>query len=122
MKLQLMLAASAALVLAACQPPAEKAPEAPAAPEVTTSAAPEMSIPPAPTVAYTCERGTKIAVKLTGPAAEVAVNGAEAVSLPALGEEGTTFTNGRLTLTIVQGKVSIATGRAAAEACTADPG
>ena len=36
----------------------------------------------------------------------VSVNGAETVSLPALGNDGTTFTNGRQTLYIKQGLVS----------------
>jgi hypothetical protein len=57
-------------------------------------------------------------VKLLGATAEVGVNGGARVSLPARGEEGTTYTNGRQTLYILAGKVSYAVGRMAAEACT----
>lgn len=103
------IAFAAALALAACAPnppPADPAP------------APSASILPPPTVAYACERGTKLTVKLLGSAAEVGVNGAAPVSLPALGEDGTTFTNGRQTLYVKQGVVSWAIGRMAAETCT----
>lgn len=112
---KLIIGFAAAAALAAC---AEKTPEAP--PAVTPAAAetPVASIPPAPTESYSCERGTKLTVKLLGATAEVGVNGEAPVSLPVLGDEGTTYTNGRQTLMIVQGKVSYAVGRMAAEACT----
>lgn len=110
-----IIGAAAVALLAAC---AQKPPE-PAA-ESAAVEAPVASIPPAPVVTYTCERGTKIAVKLLGAAAEVGVNGDAPVSLPVLGDEGTTYTNGRMTLMIVQGKVSYAVGRMAAENCTPD--
>ena len=74
----------------------------------------------APTERYTCERGTKLSVKLLGETAEVGVDGAAAVSLPALGEDGTTFSNGRQTLYVKQGVVSWAIGRMAAETCKPD--
>ncbi|MDX2235726.1 MAG: hypothetical protein NW200_14600, partial [Hyphomonadaceae bacterium] len=61
----------------------------------------------------------KLAVKLLGAAAEVSIDGAEAVSLPVLGDAGDTFTNGRLTLFVKQGKVSYAVGRMAAVECAA---
>lgn len=115
------IAAAAALLLAACAPkPAEPAAE-PATPAATVEpAAPAASIMPPPTVAYTCERGTKLAVKMLGATAEVSVDGAEAVSLPVLGDEGTTYTNGRQTLFVKQGVVSWAIGRMAAETCKPD--
>lgn len=79
---------------------------------------PSPGILPAPTTSYACERGTQLAVKLLGSTAEVGVNGAAPVSLPSLGTDGTTYTNGRQTITIVQGRLSFAMGRMAAEACT----
>jgi len=110
------LAALSVLALVGCAPP--KAPPEEAPPAAPAAAdAPVASIPPAPVESYTCERGTKLSVKLLGATAEVGVDGAEPVSLPVLGNEGTTYTNGRLTLMIVQGKVSFAKGRMAAEAC-----
>ena len=98
-------ATAAALVVAAC---AASAPP------------PAASIMPPPTESYTCERGTKLAVKLLGESAEVGVNGGDAVSLPALGGDGTTFSNGRQTLFVKQGVVSWAVGRMAAETCKPD--
>ena len=68
--------------------------------------APTASIPPAPTEHYVCEDGTRLAVRLLGSEASVAVNNEPAVSLPALGQEGTTFTNGTRTLFITQGNIS----------------
>ena len=103
-------AAIAVLVLAACSP--SRPPPA--------AAGPAASIMPRPTERYTCERGTKLSVKLLGETAEVGVDGAAAVSLPALGEDGTTFTNGRQTLYVKQGVVSWAIGRMAAETCKPD--
>ena len=109
MNASITVAIVAALVLAACAP----SPPPPAA-------GPTASIMPRPTERYTCERGTKLSVKLLGETAEVGVDGADAVSLPALGKEGTTFTNGRQTLYVKQGMVSWAIGRMAAEACKPD--
>jgi hypothetical protein len=102
--------AVAVLVLAAC------------APSLPPSAAdePAASIMPRPTERYTCERGTKLSVKLLGESAEVGVDGTAAVSLPALGKDSTTFTNGRQTLYVNQGVVSWAIGRMAAETCKPD--
>ena len=115
---RMILGCVAVAALAACaQNPPEETPPAAEPPAAETPAA---SVPPAPTVNYTCERGTKLSVKLLGSAAEVGVNGAAPVALPVLGDEGTTYTNGRLTLMIVQGKTSFAVGRMAAEACTPD--
>ena len=48
----------------------------------------------------------------------LAVDGAAAVDLPALGQSGTTFSNGRQTLIIEQGSASWALGRAVPVACT----
>jgi hypothetical protein len=107
MNASIRVAAVAVLVLAACTP----SPPPPAAAE------PAASIMPPPTERYTCERGTKLSVKLLGETAEVGVDGADAVSLPALGQDGTTFTNGRQTLYVKQGVVSWAIGRVAAETC-----
>ena len=104
------VAAVAVLVLAACAP----------SPTAPPSVEPTASIMQPPTERYTCERGTKLSVKLLGETAEVGVDGADAVSLPALGEDGTTFTNGRQTLYVKQGVVSWAIGRMAAEACKPD--
>lgn len=56
-------------------------------------------------------------MRLLGETAEVGVDGADAVSLPALGNDGTTFTNGRQTLYVKQGVVSWGVGRMAVEAC-----
>ncbi|MGH6624058.1 MAG: hypothetical protein ACREBN_08810 [Burkholderiaceae bacterium] len=105
MNASITVAAVAVLVLGACAP----SPPPPAA-----------SIMPRPTERYTCERGTKLSVKLLGETAEVRVDGADAVSLPALGGDGTTFTNGRQTLYVKQGVVSWAIGRMAAETCKPD--
>lgn len=102
--------AVAALVLAACASGLSR----------HAAAQPAASIMPPPTEKYTCERGTKLSVKLLGESAEVRVNGADVVSLPALGKDGTTFTNGRQTLFVKQGVVSWAVGRMAAEACKPD--
>jgi len=79
---------------------------------------PVASIAPAPTERDTCEGGAKLTVKLLGATAEVGVNGGARLSLPARGEDGTTYTNGRQTLHILAGKVSYAVGSMAAEACT----
>jgi len=98
-------AAVAVLVLAACSP---------------SLPPPAASIMPTPTERYTCERGTKLSVKLLGETAEVGVDGAAVVSLPALGQDGTTFSNGRQTLYVKQGVVSWAIGRMAAETCKPD--
>ena len=104
------VAAVAVLVLAAC---------APSLPP-PVAAEPAASIMPPPTERYTCERGTKLSVRLLGEIAEVGVDGADAVSLPALGNDGTTFTNGRQTLDVKQGVVSWAVGRMVAETCKPD--
>ena len=73
---------------------------------------------PYPVSNYTCEDGTHLAVRLLGDRASVSVNGATAVDLPSMGPEGTTFSNGRRTLTIVQGHLSWGVGRAVPSACT----
>jgi hypothetical protein len=110
MNASITLAAVAVLVLAACSP----------SPPPPVAAGPAASIMPRPTEKYTCERGTRLSVKLLGETAEVGVDGANAVSLPARGEDGTTFTNGRQTLYVKQGVVSWAIGRMAAETCKPD--
>ena len=67
---------------------------------------------PYPVSNYTCADGTHLAVRLLGDRASVSVNGATAVDLPSMGSEGTTFSNGRQTLSIVQGRLSWGVGRA----------
>jgi hypothetical protein len=110
MNASITVAAVAALVLDACAP----RPQPPAAD------APAASIMPRPTENYACERGTKLSVKLLGETAVVGVDGADAVSLPALGEDGTTFTNGRQALYVKRGVVSWEIGRMVAESCQPD--
>jgi hypothetical protein len=73
---------------------------------------------PYPVSKYTCQDGTRLAVRLLGDRASVSVNGATAVDLPSLGTEGTTYSNGKQTLTIVQGRLSWGIGRAVPSACT----
>lgn len=67
---------------------------------------------------YTCRDGTRLAVRLLGDRASVSVNGAAAVDLPAMGSDGGTFSNGRQTLTIVQGNLSWGLGRAMPSPCS----
>lgn len=73
---------------------------------------------PYPVSNYTCQDGTHLAVRLLGDRASVSVNGATAVDLPSMGPDGTTFSNGQRTLTIVQGQLSWGVGRAVPSACT----
>ena len=73
---------------------------------------------PYPLSAYTCDDGTRLGVRLMGDRASVSVNDAAEVELPALGTEGTTFSNGKWTLTIVEGRLSWGVGRAVPSACT----
>ncbi len=73
---------------------------------------------PYPVSNYTCQDGTHLGVRLLGDRASVSVNGATAVDLPSMGPEGTTFSNGQRTLTIVQGHLSWGVGRAVPSACT----
>lgn len=70
---------------------------------------------PYPVSNYTCQDGTRLAVRLLGDRASVSVNGATAVDLPLIG--GATYSNGRHTLTIVQGRLSWGVGRAVPSAC-----
>ena len=72
---------------------------------------------PYPVSSYVCD-GTRLAVRLMGEGASVSVDGAAAVDLPAIGESGTTFSNGRQTLTVKQGRTSWTVGRAMPVACT----
>lgn len=83
-------------------------------------AASDMSIGagnPYPVSDYTCKDGTHLAVRLLGDRASVSVNGATAVDLPSTGADGTTYSNGKHTLTIVQGRLSWGVGRAVPIAC-----
>lgn len=73
---------------------------------------------PYPVSNYTCEDGTRLAVRLLGEYASVSVNGAAAIDLPSMGPEGTTFSNGRQTLTIIQGRLSWGIGRAVPSECS----
>ena len=72
---------------------------------------------PYPASSYVCD-GTRLAVRLMGESASVSVDGAAAVILPAIGQSGTTFSNGRQTLIVEQGRTSWAVGRAMPVACT----
>ena len=72
---------------------------------------------PYPVSTYACEDGTRLAVRLLGDRAAVSVNDAAEVELPSMGPDGTTFSNGRLTLTIIQGRLMWGVGRAAPSAC-----
>lgn len=67
---------------------------------------------------YICEDGTRLAVRLFGDRASVSVDGAAEVNLPSMGLEGTTYSNGQRTLTIVQGRLSWGVGRAVSSACS----
>jgi len=71
---------------------------------------------PYPVSSYVCD-GTHLAVRLMGERASVSVDGAAAVELPAMGQSGTRFSNGRQTLLIEQGRTSWAVGRAMPVAC-----
>jgi len=73
---------------------------------------------PYPVGHYKCEDGTQLAVRLFGDRASVSVNGETAIDLPSIGKEGTTYSNGRQTLTIIQGRLSWGVGRAMPSACT----
>lgn len=73
---------------------------------------------PYPVSDYTCQDGTHLAVRLFGDRVSVSVNGAPTVDLPATGTEGTTYSNGRWTLTILQGRLSWGVGRAVPSPCT----
>jgi len=72
---------------------------------------------PYPVSNYVCD-GTRLAVRLMGESASVSVDGAAAIDLPAIGKSGTTFSNGRQTMLIEQGRTSWAMGRATPVACT----
>lgn len=72
---------------------------------------------PSPVSDYTCADGTRLAVRLFGDRASVSVNGEAEVNLPAMGTDGTTFSNGRWTLTIEQGRLSWGVGRAVPSEC-----
>lgn len=81
--------------------------------------APIASIPPAPTESYTCSGGQKLAVTLRGATAELSLNGGPLMTLNAMGEDGTTYSNGRHTIVIKQGVLSYAAGRMIPAPCTA---
>lgn len=72
---------------------------------------------PYPVSSYICD-GTRLAVRLMGESASVSVDGAPAIDLPLTGPSGTTFSNGRQTMLIEQGRTFWAAGRAAPVACT----
>ena len=72
---------------------------------------------PYPVSNYQCGN-TRLAVRLMGERASVSVDGADAIDLPVSGSSGTTFSNGRQTLIIEQGRVSWGLGRAVPVACT----
>jgi hypothetical protein len=72
---------------------------------------------PYPVSNYVCD-GTRLGVRLMGESATVSVDGAAAVDLPSIGNSGTTFSNGRQTLLVEQGRTSWAVGRAMPVTCT----
>lgn len=111
------LVALGALALASCQ----QAQTPPAAETPAPQAAPDAAIFPPPTENYACEDGTRLAVRLLGQSAEVAVNGEPAMTLPQIAStsEQTTFSNGTHSLHIQAGRVSWAVGRAMPSPCTA---
>ena len=103
----LPIAAIGVLMLASCEHSASNAPGA------------SIGVGnPYPVSNYVCEDGTRLAVRLMGDRASVSVNDAPAVDRPSMGSEGTTFSNGQRTLTIVQGRISWGVGRAVPTACT----
>ena len=107
MLFRLTIVAFAALMLAAC-----------AYPMPGPTPGPSIGVGnPYPVSNYDCD-GTRLAVRLMGDRASVSVNGAAAVDLQAMGQSGTTFSNGRQTLTIEQGRMSWAMGRAMPVACS----
>jgi hypothetical protein len=103
MLFRLTIGAFAAVTLAACQQPKPS-------PSIGAGN-------PYPVSNYVCD-GTRLAVRLMGESASVSVNGAAAVDLPATGQSGTRFSNGRQTLIIEKGRTSWALGRAMPVACT----
>ncbi|MBZ9895663.1 MULTISPECIES: hypothetical protein [unclassified Mesorhizobium] len=72
---------------------------------------------PYPVSHYECQDGTRLAVRLLGDRASVSVNDAAEVDLPSKGPEGTTYSNGQWTLTIIQGRLSWGVGRAVPSLC-----
>ena len=107
MLLRFALGASGALVLAGCDTPP---PAPPPAPSIGAGN-------PYPVSNYQCGN-TRLAVRLMGERASVSIDGAAAVDLPVSGTSGTTYSNGRQTLIIEQGRVSWGVGRAVPVACT----
>ncbi|WP_143413187.1 hypothetical protein [Haematobacter genomosp. 1] len=72
---------------------------------------------PFPVSEYSCADGTHLAVRLLGESASVSVDGGEEVDLPAMGTDGTTYSNGQWTLSIREGRLSWAVGRATPSQC-----
>lgn len=102
MLLRFALGASSVLVLAGCQSPPP----------------PSIGVGnPYPVSNYQCGN-TRLAVRLMGERASVSVDGGDPIELPASGPSGTTFSNGRQTLTVDQGQASWGLGRAVPVACT----
>lgn len=73
---------------------------------------------PYPVSNYVCEDGKRLAVRLLGESASVSIDDAAEITLPSMGPEGTSFSNGMLTLTIEQGRLSLAVGRAMPFTCS----
>ncbi len=109
MVVRLAIAAAAVVVLSGCHHPM---------PGPTPGGASVGGGNPYPVSNYACRDGTRLAVRLLGDRASVSADGAAAVDLPSIGSDGTTFSNGRQTLAIVQGRVSWAVGRAMPTPCT----
>jgi hypothetical protein len=107
MLLRFCLGAITAMTLAGCDRPL---------PEPTPGASIGAGNP-YPVSHYTCG-GTRLAVRLMGDRALVSVDDAAALDLPVTDQSGTTYSNGRHTLTIEQGRASWTVGRAMPVACT----
>ena len=72
---------------------------------------------PYPVSNYVCD-GTRLSVRLMGESASVSVDEAAPFTLPAIGESGDRFSDGRQTLIIEEGRMSWAVGRAMPVECT----
>lgn len=72
---------------------------------------------PYPVSNYKCQGGTRLSVRLRGDRASVSVNDAAELDLPSKGPEGTRYSNGQWTLTIIQGRLSLDVGRAVLSLC-----
>lgn len=77
------------------------------------------SILPHPVSYYECADGTKLDVRLTGDSALIRVNGSDEIQLPQLASSGnkSVYTNGKQTVEIAGGTLSLGLGRAVPVTC-----